>query len=398
METYRGNETVKYPDMSPYRGRAGAARVEVSATTRRVCQPQCSSQQQEVARAHERPDSEVVGAGARLSGHRAAVGDAAGAGSFTNTQRMLQWHHQAVEPDGDARSDLWFTFHLGRIIREKLASSTDEMDRPILNLTWDYPTKSSPARPEIAEPEAEAVLAEINGWDTESGPLSSYEQLNEDGSTVCGCWIYCGVYSDGINQAARRKPGIEQNWVAKEWGWAWPANRRILYNRASADPDGKPWSERKALVWWDEDKALWTGHDTPDFSATKSRHYRPPTNATGAEALAGIDPFVMQADGKSWLFVPAGLTDGPLPTHYAAAPRRVALPLGQQRPGHRRPGQRADPPVARPQRAHPRGEALACDIQPGRRPRPGPRRARQAVPGTGRDHRADRDGGVRWPR
>ncbi|MBV8994107.1 MAG: molybdopterin-dependent oxidoreductase, partial [Pseudonocardiales bacterium] len=241
-------------------------------------------------------------------------------GSFTNTQRMLQWHHQAVEPAGDARSDLWFTFHLGRIIREKLAASTAsggtpapelEMDRPVLDLTWDYPVKGS-----IAEPDAEAVLAEINGWDSEGAPLTSYEQLNEDGSTSCGCWIYCGVYTNGVNQAARRKPAMLQNWVANEWGWAWPANRRILYNRASADPDGKPWSERKALVWWDADKAKWTGHDIPDFSATKSPHYRPSTGATGAEALSGVDPFVMQADGKSWLFVPAGLTDGPLPTHY----------------------------------------------------------------------------------
>ena len=232
-------------------------------------------------------------------------------GSFTNTQRMLQWHHQAVEPRGDARSDLWFTFHLGRKIRERVAGSSDEMDRPILDLTWDYPTKGS-----IAEPEAEAVLAEINGWDADGSPLSSYEQLNEDGSTACGCWIYCGVYSDAINQAARRKPAAQQDWIAKEWGWAWPANRRILYNRASADPDGKPWSARKALVWWDEDEAKWTGHDIPDFSAAKAPDYRPPTGATGAEALTGVDPFVMQADGKSWLFVPAGLTDGPLPTHY----------------------------------------------------------------------------------
>ncbi len=84
-------------------------------------------------------------------------------GSFTNTQRLLQWHHQAVEPPGEARSDLWFTFHLGRIIRQKLAGSTDPMDRPLLDLTWDYPTKG-----EIAEPEAEAVLAEINGYDAEA--------------------------------------------------------------------------------------------------------------------------------------------------------------------------------------------------------------------------------------
>jgi formate dehydrogenase major subunit len=120
--------------------------------------------------------------------------------------------------------------------------------------------------------------------------------------------------------------------VANEWGWAWPANRRVLYNRASADPDGKPWSERKALVWWDEEKALWQGHDIPDFTASKSPHYRPPVGVTAAEALSGIDPFVMQADGKGWLYVPAGLTDGPLPTHYE--PQDSPFPnllYGQQR-------------------------------------------------------------------
>jgi formate dehydrogenase major subunit len=232
-------------------------------------------------------------------------------GSFTNTQRLLQWHHQAVPPPGEARSDLWFTFHLGRIIREKLAASTDEMDRPLLDLTWGYPTKG-----EHAEPDAEAVLAEINGHDADGNPLSSYEELKDDGSTVCGCWIYCGVHADGVNQAARRKPGREQDWVAKEWGWAWPANRRILYNRASADPDGRPWSERKALVWWDADEGSWTGHDVPDFKPDKAPDHEPPPDAEGPAALSGQDPFIMQADGKAWLYVPSGLTDGPLPTHY----------------------------------------------------------------------------------
>ncbi len=248
-------------------------------------------------------------------------------GSFTNTQRMLQWHHQAIEPAGDARSELWFMYHLGRTIKEKLAGSTAEMDRPVLDLTWDYPVRG-----QTAEPEAEAVLAEINGWDAEGNPLTSYEQLNEDGSTACGCWIYAGAYANGVNQAARRKPGREQNWIANEWGWAWPANRRILYNRASADPDGRPWSQRKALVWWDEERALWTGHDIPDFPAGKSPHYRPPEGATAAEALRGDDAFIMQADGKAWLYAPAGLTDGPLPTHYEPQDSPVPnLLYGQQR-------------------------------------------------------------------
>jgi formate dehydrogenase major subunit len=232
-------------------------------------------------------------------------------GSFTNTQRLLQWHHTAVEPVGDARSELWFTYHLGRRIREKLASSTDENDRPLLELTWDYPLNGP-----LAEPDAEAVLAEINGRDSDGKPLSSYTQLKDDGSTTCGCWIYCGVYAGGENQAARRVPGKEQNWVANEWGWAWPANRRVLYNRASADPDGRPWSERKALVWWDQEKGTWTGHDVPDFIANRPPDYTPPDGATGVAAITGTEPFIMQADGKAWLFAPAGMVDGPMPTHY----------------------------------------------------------------------------------
>ena len=246
-------------------------------------------------------------------------------GAFTNTNRLLQWHYAAKEPDGEARSDLWFMYHLGRRIREKLAGSAEEADRPVLDLTWDYPTEGP-----LAEPSAEAVLAEINGYDADGSPLASYEQLNDDGSTACGCWIYCGVYADGVNQAARRTPAKEQNWLGPQWCWAWPANRRILYNRASADPDGRPWSPGKALVWWDEEKALWTGHDIADFSADKSPHYRPPAGASRAEALSGIDPFVMQADGKGWLYVPAGLVDGPMPTHYEPQESPVANPLYRQ--------------------------------------------------------------------
>jgi formate dehydrogenase major subunit len=238
-------------------------------------------------------------------------------GSFTNTERLLQWRHQAAEPAGDARSDLWFIYHLGRRIREKLSrdpgdpGSTREMDRPVLDLTWDYPTTGP-----LDDPNADAVLAEINGWGPGGRPLSSYTQLADDGSTACGCWIYCGVRADGTNQAARRTPWRQQNWVAPEWGWAWPANRRVLYNRASADPGGTPWSQRKALVWWDPARGRWTGDDVPDFVPDRPPSFRPPHGATGPDAISGVDAFIMQADGKAWLFAPAGVVDGPLPAHY----------------------------------------------------------------------------------
>ncbi|MDP9220297.1 MAG: molybdopterin-dependent oxidoreductase, partial [Actinomycetota bacterium] len=243
-------------------------------------------------------------------------------GSFTNTNRMLQWHHAAVEPTGDARSDLWFMYHLGRLVRERLSGSTEARDLPIQRLTWDYPTSG-----ELAEPSAEAVLAEINGFDAQGKPLAAYTQLKDDGSTSCGCWIYCGVYADGVNQAARRKPAAQQNWLGPEWGWAWPANRRVLYNRASADPSGRPWSKEKRLVWWDEDRASWTGDDVPDFVPDKRPDYEPPGDATGPDALSGTEPFIMQADGRGWLYVPSGVVDGPLPTHYEPQDSPVRNPL-----------------------------------------------------------------------
>jgi formate dehydrogenase major subunit len=243
-------------------------------------------------------------------------------GTFTQTQRMLQWREKAVEPPGDCRSELWFFYHLGRRIKERLAGSTLPRDRGIQALTWDYGDE---------EPDGEAVLREINGYDLTTGQLlSTFNQMKPDGSTSGGCWIYTGVFADGVNQAARRKPGSEQNWVAGEWGWAWPANRRTLYNRASADPDGKPWSERKKYVWWDADKGEWTGEDVPDFEKGKAPSYRPPEGAEGVAAISGDDAFIMQGDGKGWLYAPSGLIDGPMPTHYEPAESMVRNPLYTQ--------------------------------------------------------------------
>jgi formate dehydrogenase major subunit len=235
-------------------------------------------------------------------------------GSFTNTQRLLQWHQKALDPPADARSDLWFLYHLGKRIRARLsAGDIADVDRPVLDLTWDYPEEG-----EHAEPSAAAILAELNGYAADGSPLSTFTELRDDGSTRCGSWIHAGCFAGGVNQTARRVPWPEQNWVAPEWGWAWPANRRILYNRASADPDGRPWSEGKAYVWWDEKAREWTGHDVPDFERTKRPDYMPPAGAAGLAAIGGADPFILQSNGKAALFVPKGLQDGPLPAHFEA--------------------------------------------------------------------------------
>jgi formate dehydrogenase major subunit len=248
-------------------------------------------------------------------------------GCFTNTQRLVQWHWKAVDPPGDCRSELWFMYHLGRRLKELYRGSRKRRDRPIKHLTWDYPTEG-----EHGEPDAEAILREVNGWTVKDGkPVSGFLDLKDDGSTACGCWIYSGIYADGVNQAARKKPGREQTWVAPEWAWAWPSNRRIMYNRASADPDGKPWSERKKYVWWDEDQGKWAGFDVPDFIGDRPPSYRPDEDAEGLDTISGIDPFIRQADGKGWLYTPSGLIDGPLPTHYEPQESVIENPLyGQQ--------------------------------------------------------------------
>jgi formate dehydrogenase major subunit len=247
-------------------------------------------------------------------------------GTFTQTQRLLQWREKALDPPGDCRSELWFFYHLGRMLRERLAGSAERRDRALLDLNWDYPVHG-----QHAEPSAEAVLQEINGYEVGTGRLlSGFDEYRDDGRTAGGCWIYAGVYAGGVNQAARRKPRTEQDQVALEWGWAWPMNRRLMYNRASADPQGRPWSERKRYLWWDPERGAWNGPDVPDFERTKAPGYRPPEGAVGPEAIAGDDPFVQQGDGKGWLFAPSGLVDGPMPTHYEPAESPVRNPLYAQ--------------------------------------------------------------------
>ena len=267
-------------------------------------------------------------------------------GTVTNTSRLVQWHDKVCEAPGDSRADLWFIVHLGRRLKQLYADSTETRDAAIQALTWNYPTSG-----EKEEPKAEAVLMEINGYDVASGAqIATYKDLKADGSTASGGWMYCGVYPKaGENKARSRRPDTpETETNHQDWAFAWPSNRRTLYNRASADPDGKPWSDRqRSWCGGTRAQAKWIGTDVPDFEPTKPPSYRPDFSKKqyGMDALGGDAPFIMEADGQCMLFVPSGLKDGPLPVHYepiespvpnALHPNRQNNPAAKkwQRPGN----------------------------------------------------------------
>ena len=266
-------------------------------------------------------------------------------GSFTNTQRLLQWHFKAADPPGQCRSDLWFTHQLALRLKSLYAGSTLPRDEGIKNLLWEFdpdPVRTAfplpDSIPDPGEPDAQKVLREINGY--RSGlpgeHLTGPDELKDDGSTTCASWIYCGVFpAPGQNLAALRIPDPPAVRGANlTWGWTWPANRRVLYNRASADPAGRPWSEDKKWIWWDSAQGKWVGHDMPDFPLTKPPDEPANPGAIGLDALSGKSPFILKPDGVGWLFNPAGLLDGPLPTHYepAESPVRNALYRQQTSP------------------------------------------------------------------
>jgi formate dehydrogenase major subunit len=257
-----------------------------------------------------------------------AAGHAEKEGAFTNTQRLLQWREKAVDPPGDARSDAWFMHQLALRLIAKAKQSNDPLDEPLRALNWWYPED------ELGDPKMEAVLAEINGWytapqpdaegtvfglDREGNPhhgpqVDGYPRLKPDGSTASGGWIYSGVLGpDKINKANSRN---SKDYLGHGWGFAWPGDRRIIYNRASASPTGEPWSDRKKLIWWDQVQGRWTGVDNPDFPVEKSPGFRPTGNESGLDGIPGDAAFILHEDGLGWLYVASGLQDGPMPTHY----------------------------------------------------------------------------------
>ena len=244
-------------------------------------------------------------------------------GTYTNSGRWLQWKWKAVEPPGDARSDAWFANQLAVRLKKLYADSKAPKDQPVLALTWGYGASD--------EPDLEKVLAEVNGYTVADGkPVKSFAFLTDDGSTACGNWIYSGVFpAEGQNRAKSRKADPPESLgLNLGWGFSWPVNRRVLYNRASADPRGKPWNGERALIWWDPEgelpggkKGKWVGKDVPDF--------RPDL---APEVKGGGNPFIMRADGKGGLWAP--LVEGPFPEHYepVESPVRNLLSPTQSNP------------------------------------------------------------------
>jgi len=253
----------------------------------------------------------------------ASVGEKSG--TLTNTMRLVQFHEKAVDAPGDARSDLAFLYDLGKRLKALYAGSVNPNDRPILDITWNYDSENSHERAQ-GEPDVEKIMREINGFDIASGQqIKSFVDLKDDGSTASGAWIYSGYFPSEDENLTRRRTG--DDWVSLQWAWAWPANRRNLYNRASADPAGVPWSEKKKLVWWDAEQKKWTGYDVPDFPVTKDPAFRAKAGAGGMDAHDGTAPFIMQQFGVAEIFGVQGIVDGPMATHYEPKESPVANAL-----------------------------------------------------------------------
>ena len=219
-------------------------------------------------------------------------------GTFVNSARWLQWKNAALPPPGEAMLDQEILARIFLAVRELYQKEGGKFPDPILHATWNYTNPRNPALAEVAK--------EINGRSLADGQqLAGFGLLRDDGTTACGNWIYCGSWTEAGPQMQRR--GTEDPsglGVYPNWGWSWPANRRVLYNRASCDASGKPWDPERRQVWWDEARGQWAGNDVPDFKIDS-----PPRDHMG--------PFIMNPEGVGRLFAPlAALADGPFPEHY----------------------------------------------------------------------------------
>ena len=251
----------------------------------------------------------------------ACAGFAEKDGSMTNSSRWLQWKNIALPPPGEARLDQDIVAQIFLRVRELYKAEGGKFADPILNLTWSYTDPQHPSLSEVAKEFNGKALSDLTDPKTQQTikrgqQLPGFAWLKDDGTTSCGNWIYSGCWTEAGPQLARRGTedpsgqGIYQNWA-----WSWPANRRVLYNRASCDPAGKPWDAERKQVWWSESSQLWVGNDVPDFKADSN-----PKEHMG--------PFIMNAEGVGRIFGPLGaFADGPFPEHYEPFESPIQNPL-----------------------------------------------------------------------
>jgi formate dehydrogenase major subunit len=276
------------------------------------------------------------------------------AGSIVTSGRRSQWRPQVAAAPGEGKPDIWILDRFVRALKDVYKNSTDAKDRPILDLVWDYGD----------EVDVELVAREINGYALEdvkdvSGKVlvkkdevipgfATIASAADPGTIACGNWLFSGYFAPADDGTGVSMPAVQRRGQKDPgdygfypyWGFTWPANRRVLYNRASARPDGTPWAENKKVIWWDASAdsgqkdaqgnpilGKWVGHDVPDFPPTKKPDAKADPAKTGLSAQAGTDPFIMKADGKGWLFAPKGLNDGPLPEHYEPLESPIKNPI-----------------------------------------------------------------------
>lgn len=230
-------------------------------------------------------------------------------GAVVSSSRVLQWHWKAAEPPGEAKTDVAIMAALHHRLKALYEKDGGAFPDPIVNLDWKYSEAEHPSSEEIAkEYNGKALVDLLDPKDPTKvlrpagQQVSGFGELRDDGSTASGCWIYAGAWTQAGNQMARRDnsdpTGIGNT---LNWAWAWPANRRVLYNRASADVQGKAFNPRRKLVEWNGKS--WGGADVPDMGLTLA----PET---------GAGPFIMTPEGVARFFARKGLNEGPFPTHY----------------------------------------------------------------------------------
>ena len=222
-------------------------------------------------------------------------------GSKANSGRWIQWAWKCQEPPGEAKADLWIVNELFKRLRALYLLEGGVVPEQITKMNWDYDGPDD-------QIDIVKVCRELNGYRADGSLVTNFVGLQADGSTACGNWLYSGYYNNLENPATKKrikeKEGIGFN---KDWSFAWPLNRRIIYNRASCDLEGKPWNPAAPVIWWDEAQQRWVGNDVPDIPGSWDLQ-------TSTE-----NPFIMLPEGVGRLYSHSALRDGPFPTHYEPA-------------------------------------------------------------------------------